>query len=136
MVSKAFLETVFDVFEASWGAFWASWGSLGGLLEPLGALLKASSGLLGASWALLGASWALLKRCKQNLKNERFQNAKEGGLRPSFLGGIWEPKSTKMASKTSQNLRRFSRAKKLLFKSVLEPSWADLGAFWGPSWDS
>ena len=39
-----------------------------------------------------------------------------------------------MAPKTNQNLRRFSRAKKLLFKSLLEPSWADLGAFWRPSW--
>ena len=45
-----------------------------------------------------------------------------------------DPKSTKMASKTSQNLRRFSRSKTLIFKSLLEPSWADLGPFWKPSW--
>ena len=38
------------------------------------------------------------------------------------------------APETSQNPRRFSKAKKMLFKSVLEPSWADLGSFWAPSW--
>ena len=43
-----------------------------------------------------------------------------------FWGGFGRPKSTKISPKTSQNLRRFSRAKKLLFKSLLEPSWADL----------
>ena len=31
-VSSVFLESLFGVFEASWGAFWASRGSLGSLL--------------------------------------------------------------------------------------------------------
>jgi len=49
---------------------------------------------------------------------------------------IWHPKQPQMAPITSPNLRlrRFSRANKLLFKSLLEPSWADLGAFRRPSW--
>ena len=42
------------------------------------------------------------------------------------------PKSTKIDSKTNQNFRRFSRAKKMLFKSLLEPSWADLGPLQPP----
>ena len=57
MVSKAFLGTLFDVFEASWGAFWASWGSLGSLLEPLGAIL----GRLGAKLGGLGATFGALR---------------------------------------------------------------------------
>ena len=40
----------------------------------------------------------------------------------------------KRAPKTGPNSRRFSRAKKLLFKTLLELSWADLGAFRVPSW--
>ena len=53
MVSKAFLGTLFDVFEASWGAFWASWDSLGSLLEPLGAIL----GRLGAKLEWFGGDF-------------------------------------------------------------------------------
>ena len=41
------MESLFGVFEASWGAFWASRGSLGSLLEPLGAILGRSWGDLG-----------------------------------------------------------------------------------------
>ena len=39
MARKAFLGSVFNVFEPSWDAFWASWESLGSVLEPLGAIL-------------------------------------------------------------------------------------------------
>ena len=46
---------------------------------------------------------------------------------------FWSPKSTQIGPKTSPKLRRFVSAKKMLFKSLLEPSWADLGAFWRPS---
>ena len=52
----------------------------------------------------------------------------------TFRGAFGRPKSTKIGPKTSQNLRRFSRSKKLLFKSVLGPSWAAPGAFWRPPW--
>ena len=51
---------------------------------------------------------------------------------PDFRGGGWSPKTTKIGPKTNQNLRRFSRPKKLRFKSLLEPSWADLGALRPP----
>ena len=57
MVSKAFLGTLFDVFEASWGAFWASWGSRGGLLEPFEAILCR----LGAKLGGLGAAIEALR---------------------------------------------------------------------------
>ena len=49
-------------------------------------------------------------------------------------GGFGHQNRPKTAPETSQNPRRFSRAIKVLFKSVLEPSWADLGSFWAPSW--
>ena len=42
------------------------------------------------------------------------------------------PKSTKIGPKTIPNLIRFSRAKKLVFKSLLGPSWADLGPLRSP----
>ena len=66
-------------------------------------------------------------------KKVNFQTSPRSFAKPIW-GRFGRPKSTKMEPKTSPNLRRFSRAKKLLFKSLLEPSWADLGAFWRPSW--
>jgi len=104
------------------------------LLQPPGALLGASWGLLGCSWGLPGASCRLLGRLRGDpnvtkitcQKRVNFQNPKRRvDLR--YGAPFWTPKSTKMASKTRQNLRRFSRTKKMLSKSLLEPSWADLG---------
>ena len=88
MVSKAFLGTLFDVFEASWGAFWASWGSLGGLLEPLGAIL----GRLGAKLGGLGATFGSL-RFLLIFWNDF--GSKKGAQREAF----WEPKRSKNQSK-------------------------------------
>jgi hypothetical protein len=68
------------------------------------------------------------------LKNERFQDAKGGGSGQSFWEGFGDQNRPKSDPKTGPNLRRFSSPKKLLFQSLLEPSWADLGAFWRPSW--
>ena len=84
MVSKAFFGTLFDVFEASWGAFWASWGSLGSLLEPLGAIL----GRLGAKLGGLGATFGSL-RCLLIFWNDF--GSKKGAQREAF----WEPKRSK-----------------------------------------
>ena len=112
---------------ASWGTLRASWGDLGEVWEPLGRL----SDPLGA---ILGVLEPTRMRTKRDTKTRRFQDRKGGGVPYYFGTRFGRPKSTKMAPKTRPNLRRFSRAKKMLFKSVLEPSWADLGAFWTPSW--
>ena len=88
MVSKAFLGTLFDVFEASWGAFWASWGSLGSLLEPLGAIL----GRLGAKLGGLGATFGALGFLIIFLSDF---GSKKGTQREAF----WEPKRSKNRSK-------------------------------------
>ena len=115
--------------------------SLEALLEPPGALLAASWSLFGRSWGALGASWAPLGRLggDQNMttitwpKKVNFQTPQRRILL-RYGGGFGRSKSTQIGAKTRQNLRRFSRAKKLLVKSVLEPSWADLGSFWVSSW--
>ena len=55
LVSKLFLGTTFDVFEASWGAFYASWDPVVILLEPLEAILSCLGGKLGWLWVTFGA---------------------------------------------------------------------------------
>ena len=106
----------------SWGPLGASWGALGGVLGPLGRLLG----------RLRGDQNVTKITCQ---KKVNFQTPKRR-VALAYGAPFWHPKSTKIGPKTHQNLRRFSGAKKLLFKSVLEPSWADLGAFWRPSWGS
>ena len=97
------------------------------VLGGLGALLGGSWGGLGRSCGDLGSAFGAVKFLIDFLIDfGRQKGAQRGAFR--------EPKSTKIGPKTSPNFRRFSRAKKLLFKSLLEPSWADLGAFWRPSW--
>ena len=88
MVSKAFLGTLFDVFEASWGAFWASWGSLGSLLEPLGAIL----GRLGAKLGGLGTTFRALRSLIIFLSDF-------GGKKDAPKEAFWEPKRSKNRSK-------------------------------------
>ena len=130
---------ILNVLGWSWAAlrvvlkhFEASWGDLGGLLEPLG-------GPLGGSWGLMGTFWAALEVAKTSQKQDAKKRSTSRPLNvesPSSLGGaLGGQNQSKMLHKTNQNSRRFSRAKKLLFKSLLEPSWADLGAFWRPSWE-
>ena len=143
----------------SWVPLGASWGALGGLLEPLEALWGGSWSLLGSSWGLLGRSWRPLgasggalggvleplgrllgrlgadpKQHKNIMQKKTNFKSSKGPSTTKFWAPKDDPKSIKIGPKTSQNLRRFSRAKKLLFKSLLEPSWVDLGAFWRPSW--
>ena len=88
LVSKAFVGTLFDGFEASWGAFWVSWDSLGSLLEPLGAIL----GCLGANLGGLGATFGALRFFKIFLNDF---GSKKGAQREAF----WEPKRSKNRSK-------------------------------------
>ena len=120
-------------------------GSLEALLEPPGvllgtswAILRHSGGLPGASWAPFGPSWAVLEATQNKTKMKSiFEPQTRAQKAPTiikFWAPFWAPKSTKMAPKPRQNLRRCSRAKKLPFKTLLEPSWADLEAFWRPSW--
>ena len=114
------LEASWGLLERSWRPLRASWGAPAGFLGPLGRLLG----------RLRGDPNVTKITCQ---KQVNFQTPKHRvDLR--YGAPFGRPKSTKIASKTSQNLRRFSRAKKLRFKSLLEPSWADLGAFWVPSW--
>ena len=103
-----------------WGLLGRSWGDLGASWAPLG--------------GLLGAFWADLKAFKTTFKMKSDNKSQFGENRISFGGGLGGQNRPQMAPATSQKLRRFSRAKKLLFKSLLEPSWADLRAFWVPSW--
>ena len=90
--------------------------------------------LLGGSWGGLGRSCGDLKATLGAVKFLIVFLIDFGRQKGAQRGAFWEPKSTKIGHKTGPNLRRFSRANKLLSKSVLEPSWADLGAFWTPSW--
>ena len=111
-------------------------GSLQALLEPPGALFGASWGALGEVLGPLGRLLGRLEGDPKKLKNSMQKNSQQGGHRKSFWAPQRGPKSIKNAAKTEQKLSRFSSSKKLLFKSLLEPSWADLGAFWRPSWGS
>lgn len=126
-------------------------GSLEALLEAPGALWEASWGLLGRSWGLPGASWAplgpswllfgglgvllgilghLLERLEVTkatcILKINFQTVFSAHRR-KFLDLFLMPKSTKIASKTNENLTRISRAKKMLLRSLLELSWTELG---------
>ena len=132
---------------ASWAVFGASWRSRGPLAylgEPLvaswgslGGLLEASWGPLGASWgplgALLGRSWEPSRRSWGHLGGDL---SKKGGspisaapleCLESLLGPFLRPKSF-------QNLGKINVLCFLAF-SLLEPSWAVLGASWA-SWGS
>ena len=81
-------------------------------------------GALGRLLGRLGGDQKITKiTCKKRSTSRRILN--HSG---TFIG---RPKGSqkrfKMAPKTSSDLQRSSRAKQLLFKSLLEPSWVDLG---------
>ena len=82
------MESLFAVFEASWGAFWASRGSLGSLLEPLGTIL----GRLGVKLGGLGATFGALRFFMIFWSDF---GSKKGAQREAF----WEPKRRKNRSK-------------------------------------
>ena len=117
---------------------WARFARFWALLGPLGRLLEALETPLGRSWSLVGASWTRLRppwrRPKHHNDNMREKINFQTPLRsfPLAYGApFWDPKSTKLGPQTDPKLRRFSRPKKLLFKSFLGTSWADLGHFGG-----
>ena len=124
----------------SCGLLRPSWGLLGRSWRPLGASL----GALGGVWGPLGRLLGHLRGDPNVTKITCPKKINFQTLKCRILLGngvqLGTPKSTKIGPKTSQNLSRFSRAKKLLFKSLLEPSWADLEAFGrpssGPNWRS
>ena len=118
-------------FWGSWEALGAFWGTLRDLLGPLGAFLGGSWGLLGVSWPLLGTTWRRPKHHQDNMRNKINFQTPPRRIIHVFGPPFWDPKSTKIASKTRQKLRRCSRAKKLLSKNLLGPSWADLEHFGG-----
>ena len=108
-------------------------GGSWGLLRPSGSLLGRSWRPLGASWGALGGVLGplgrLLKRLKgdQNItkitypKKVNFQTPKRRIIL-RYGGGVGTPKSTQIGSKTTTNITRFSSAKKLFFKRLLEPA--------------
>ena len=123
-------------------------GDLGEVLGPLGSLFgvhswpnltaktakndpqMASWGGLGVLW---GTSWAVLLRQKRPSKKKQISRAKTEATVRIFGPPFGTQNPSQMPSKTSQNLKGFFKAKKLLSKTLLEPSWADLAAFWWPS---
>ena len=108
LISKAFLEALFDVLDASWVTFWASWGSLGSLLEPLGAIL----GRLGTKLCGLGATFGALDFCM---------------IFWSDFGAKRVPKGKHFGS---QNGAKINKKKRCKFKSEKVISWSRLGAIW------
>ena len=120
---------------SSWGLLGPSWRALGAFWGALGTLLGRLEGVLGALGRLLGRLRADQNVTQITGQNQTAFGSKRGGVSQVFWGGFGSRKSTKIGPKTSQNLRRFSRSKKLRFKSLLEPSWADLGAFGRSSWE-
>ena len=118
--------------------------SLEALLEPPGALLGASWGLLrhsgglpGASWAPPGPSWAVLEAIQNKTKTKSIfepQKIPKKILLPSFFGSILDAKIDQNRIQNESKFKTIFKSEKMLFKSLLEPSWADLGAFWRPSW--
>ena len=118
----------------SWGLLRPSWSLLGRSWGPLGASWGALGGVLGPLECLLGRLGSHAKRHQDDMPKKVNFQTNFGPQRHICSPPKRRPKSTKIGPKTSPKLRRFSRAKKIVFKTVLGPSWADLGAFWRPSW--
>ena len=112
-------------FDRSLGSLEVSWSLLGRSWRPVCAFLDALEGVLGALGRLLGRL-----RGDQNItkmQDQKNTNLRSGGVIVTFGRRFWLPKSTKIEPKTSQHLRRFSRANK---NRLPEP----LGAVLGRSW--
>ena len=98
-----FFDTLFDVFEASWGAFWASWGSLGSLL--------------GRSWAILGRNWGGFGPLLGHFDFYYFFGV--------ILGAKKVPKGRHFGRQNGAKIDPKSRCK---FKSEIVTSWSRLGS--------
>ena len=127
---------------SSWGSFWVIFGRLGGRF-----------GLLGRSWGALGRSWRLLERSWGELTVRRGAPQKSRALLSRFLDPSWAPKGSQDGaqdetrrpqddprgsqdeSKTNKNRSQNCLKKRSRFRTVLRPSWGDLGPILAPSWD-
>ena len=108
-------------------SFGESWGGLGGSWVPLRASWEAlgvSGGRLGSVFGRLGrhGSLRVVFRARAVLRTPSFGESKGG------------QDGAKIAPKTDPNRRQKRSRKKMLLKTVLERSWADLGLFWVSSW--
>ena len=108
-------------------ASWASGGGPGGLLGGPGALRGGPGGILGGSWAVLGRSWSdFLSSSISDRFFERFWSPK-GCQKGALWGAKTDPKTTQ--NRSQKHLEKRSR-----FRSLLRPSWDDLGAILAASW--
>ena len=110
------MESLFIVFDASWGAFGVSRGSLGGLLESLGAIL-------GRLWAKLGGLGATFGALRFFIIFWSDFGSKKGAQREAF----WEPKRSKNRCKKEVQIQERK-------SHLLESSWCDVGSISKASW--
>ena len=113
---RSLLEPLGSLLGGSWGPPGAILRPLGEILGPLGVLLEP----LGAvSWGYVGLVWFLFD------------------FGPD-LGPIWGPKRLPQRDQNGAhngpNSGTKFNIKKKAFETLLDPSWACLGPFWGPSW--
>ena len=121
--------------------FWSFWGCLGSIFARFGGSeggLGGSFGDLGEPWTPLGGLLGRLGRVLARLRSSWVVKGQERAIRVDWIGDRGRPKGgqdeVKMGPKTDQNRSKKRRRKKKVLKIVLEPSWADLGSSWVPSW--
>ena len=124
---RALLGASWELLGVSWGLLGRSWGGLGASRAALGGVLGRLGRLLGRLGAILGSLRTDYNANTATPQKKSDLEAQTRSQHPDFEGGFGEPKSVKNRTQDEPKIRRFSRAKKLLFKSLLEPSWADLG---------
>ena len=98
------------------------------LLDALGG----SWGLLGCSWGGLGASAADLEETKTTYKKINDFQSSKWELLPNFCPPQREAKSIKNRIQNESKIKHFLTATKSFFKTVLQPSWVDLGPLRAP----
>ena len=102
----------------------ASWDRLGSIWDRFGGC---PGGILGGSWAVLGRSWSdFLSSSIFDRFFDRFWSPKG-----CPKGGIW---GAKTEPKTTQNRSKNHLEKRSRFRSLLRPSWDDLGPILAASW--
>ena len=82
----------------------------------------------------MGTSWSFLEANKTTCNKKSDFKTEKGVHLKNFWPPIWEPKSVKIATRNESKFKTIFKSEKLLFKSLLEPSWAEFGAFRRPSW--
>ena len=128
----------------SWGIPEVTWRSLGRCWVPFEASWKPLGRVLGASWGDLEASWGVLGPLGALLRplGVVFWGYVAAGI--FFIICCWildrswgskgSPNRPQIDPKTVQNRRQKSTWKMIAFGTLLDPSWARLGAFWDRSW--